>query len=220
VGRAKNRLSQSPQFKQWPDKVYSASFGYEPKIRPELFDQKIFTAIMESIFTEKRIQLKYKGGDQIQKIYSNLHPIGLYRRGSTFYMVAYKDKCDVQKELPRQFAIHRIIEALPLKDDIDKAYRKITSKELEKLGFYNDLVNSNGRKPDHVDIRLSTDNEHIKFLFSEWEFQKDQKTSNKAGVMFITFTSPLTEQFKYWVRSFNGEITLEVKTGNKWKESK
>ena len=30
VEKAKNSVNQSPQFKDWPDKVYSASFGYEP----------------------------------------------------------------------------------------------------------------------------------------------------------------------------------------------
>jgi predicted DNA-binding transcriptional regulator YafY len=201
----------------WNQKIYSASFGFEPKVRPELFDQHIFATLLSIIFEEKRCQIKYQAVNKPIEVFTNLNPIGLYRRGSTFYIIAFKDDSDPRTEMPRQFAVHRIKECLTLKDCIKLKFKSVKPDQLEKKGFYLDVFQNRGDSHENVEIKLTSDIAYVQHLFGEWQFSDNDTvlTGEEVGVIF---KAPLTRQLTYWVRSFGGDMKMSVRKRLRWQQ--
>ena len=210
-------LSGNQAIAHWNQKIYSASFGFEPKIKSELFDKAIFANLLSALFEEKRCQLEYQAVNKPVEVFSNLHPIGLYRRGSTFYMIAFKDDADPKKDMPWQFAMHRIKAFSTLKDTIKAKFKTVKPEQLEKKGFYLDVFQRAGDSHEQVEIKLTSNAPYIQHLFSEWQFS-DNDVALTGQEVGVTFKAPLTRQLSYWVRSFGDAMTLSVRKGAKWKK--
>ena len=60
VSQSRHDLTGNQAISNWNKKIYCASFGFEPKIKAELFDKHVFSNLLTVLFEESRCQIEYQ----------------------------------------------------------------------------------------------------------------------------------------------------------------
>ena len=119
-------LGRVSKERHWLDKIAVVSDTL-PRIPPKVLP-RIFEAVTNALFEEKKIAVSYRNAEQ-QTIKATLSPLGMVQQDGRLYLVCQFDGYDNYRHL----ALHRIDSVRQLKDDVKSKHFNYTGDETRRI---------------------------------------------------------------------------------------
>ncbi|MDY6010187.1 MAG: WYL domain-containing protein [Duodenibacillus sp.] len=165
-------LGRVSKERHWLDKVAVVSDTL-PRIPPKVLP-RIFEAVTNALFEEKKIAVSYRNAEQ-QTIKATLSPLGMVQQDGRLYLVCQFDGYDNYRHL----ALHRIDSVRQLKDDVPQA-RDFKLKDYLKSKHFN----YTGDETRRIHLVLDFKNPQTKLYLSESPFNRTQTITEPEPGLF------------------------------------
>lgn len=186
---ARKRLSLASEH---PLAKWAASIRSVPSALPSVppfVPPAVFALIRDALVRERCVRVAYLRPEDRRARSLLLHPLGLFHRGSTFYLIAtaynYPDL--------RHFALHRIRSV----EVLDQKRRMPRDFDLDRYLAAGAAHFGGGRE---INLKLRVD-EGLASLLEESRFNHSQRLKTVRGCYYITVKIAETWQLRWWILS-------------------
>ncbi|MFV0574688.1 MAG: helix-turn-helix transcriptional regulator [Vibrio sp.] len=199
--KATNTLKGNPSYSKWEDKV----FLIQGELTPSgiNYDQDIYQAMHEAVFTENKVRLMYQkqGAEQPEEYI--LSPFGIVVRDYYTYLIATKEQ---EPDQYRLFSTHRMHSIENLYLDLDKQPAESLSDFLKKNSVFGLLDDEHKKYKIKLYIRRYT-YEWVKFnkLHPE-QVLSELDEDNWATVEFKSY---MTYELVGWILKQSVDVIVD-----------
>ena len=167
-------------------------------LRSATYPPEVVASIQRAIAEDRQLRIYYRKKWEDQALLRSVNPLGVLFGSPVSYLVA----TDEDDDLPKQFALHRIIEADP---------KDLPRRVPEGFVFAEFASSSASRWLHRREIKLvlwvdPPAAEHLK----ETPLSDDQTwvRLSTPDVVEVTATVDDTEQLRWWIQSFGGQMEV------------